>query len=433
MNSLLSVESIGRTYRSGDQSPFEVTKYVLDRIESDDSSIGAFVEVRRKQTLDDAIASSERFRTGSPLGLLDGIPISVKANIATAGFRWSAGVRARSEIVATRDSRVVSLLRRAGALVIGTTNLPPGAIGAVTRNPWTGTTRNPRDLGRDAGGSSGGAAAAVVAGMGVLALGSDTLGSIRIPASLTGVTGFKPSRNGVNTRGLVPLAPELDTIGLLANCVQDILITLETITEQTTDSTEPLRPKRIGLVDTSSVQIGPDVQEAVHSAVLQMGSCGVEVEPVHMGFSFQEARLAGLVEVEIGAYIAHKHVFRLANSGFTPEVGKLLEYGSTIGPEQRNASQRIAQRVTENVLSAMDRFDALVTPTVPTIAPHIYEPEPSGLADLTAFGNIAGVPAISLPLTGTTLPIGIQLIGKRGLDEQLLRHGAFIERALNVI
>ena len=199
---------------------------LFERISLLNIQLNAYISVTREEALAAARASELRYRRGTARGPLDGIPIAIKDNIWTRGVRTTAGSKFLSDFIPDRDATVVEKLRRAGAVILGKTNLHEFAYGVTTENPHYGAVRNPWDLSRVCGGSSGGSAAAVAAGLCIAALGTDTGGSVRIPSSLCGVVGLKPTFGRVSCYGTVPLAPSFDHVGPIARTVGDAALLL---------------------------------------------------------------------------------------------------------------------------------------------------------------------------------------------------------------
>ena len=214
-----SIGGLHAAYAAGETTPSAVAAEHFARIDRLDPRLHAFVECDRAGALSAAAESDRRTRTPR---LLEGVPVGIKSNIAVKGLAHTAGLEARRHVIADRDAYVVTQLREAGAIVLGTLNMHEAALGVTTDNPWFGRTLNPHGEGRTPGGSSGGSGAAVSAGLCVLALGTDTMGSVRIPAAYTGVYGLKPGHGGVEVDGLVALSPSLDAIGPLARSIDDL-------------------------------------------------------------------------------------------------------------------------------------------------------------------------------------------------------------------
>ena len=260
---LRTIRGLASAYRDGSVLPTAAVRGFLLEIERLNPRLNSFITVLGDAALKQAAESEKRFKSGTPLGPLDGVPIAVKDLIYIDGVRCTAGSKILSGNIATYDAEVIRRLKSGGAVLVGTTNLHEFAAGTTSVNPHFGPVRNPWDVSRVSGGSSGGSAAAVAAGMAAGALGTDTGGSVRIPAALCGVLGVKPTYGGVSRLGVVPLAPSLDVVGVLARTAWDAGAMLQTIAghakeDVTTVETEPpdylealstpLAPSRVGVV-----------------------------------------------------------------------------------------------------------------------------------------------------------------------------------------
>ncbi|MDE0168683.1 MAG: amidase [bacterium] len=391
----------------------------LAEIADRDAHLRCFLEVDRAGALDQAQASDRRRRDGRTLGPLDGIPVAVKANLAVEGFAWSGGIDARSEITAARDAPAVDALRASGAVILGTTNLPDAALGAVTANPWFGVCRNPRLPGRHAGGSSGGSAAAVAAGMALVALGSDTMGSVRIPAAWCGVAGWKPSEGLVPTVGLLPLSARLDTVGLLASTAEELMVTAKAagfLSPSPPDRQPPHLLVPVDLVERTE----PGIQDVFWGAVAELGW---KPEKIRLGLDPTRVRLAGLLALEAEAYLFYREALHANPQGFSPEARSLLEYAEAAPAWKLARSYRILDGVRRRMAELLTTAQhILALPTTPYPPVRIGDPVPPELADLTAFVNAVGGCAISIPvLTVAGGPVGLQLVGRPRGDWFLLR------------
>jgi aspartyl-tRNA(Asn)/glutamyl-tRNA(Gln) amidotransferase subunit A len=279
-----SIARIARLYRQRKLSPLELTRYLLQRIARINPTLNAYITVTEELALQQAKqAESELFRKAGgnkgrlDRGLLQGIPISLKDNIFTAGVRTTAGSLVLRDFIPSNDAPIVAALKAAGAVILGKTNMHEFAYGTTSNNPHYGPVRNPWDLQRMAGGSSGGAAAALAAGLCYGSVGTDTGGSIRIPASLCGVVGFKPGNNRVNAQDIVPLSPTLDFVGPLARSVVDAALLLEPIysgqkgERSLKPRTSPHSGKKLRLgvpKDFFFDVLSPEVQKSFESALL---------------------------------------------------------------------------------------------------------------------------------------------------------------------
>jgi aspartyl-tRNA(Asn)/glutamyl-tRNA(Gln) amidotransferase subunit A len=342
-----------------------------------------------------------------PSGPLSGYRLAVKANIAVAGLATTAGLR--SGPLAAEDAPLVATLRAAGAMVLGHTNMDEAALGATTENPHWGRTENPRRPGYTAGGSSGGSAAAVASGMARLALGTDTLGSVRIPAAYTGLWGLKASHGLLSLQGIVPLAPSLDAPGLIAASLADLEAAWAVLLPAQYAQSAPAPTHLALLAEVEAAPMAPAVRAAYESSVLAARALGLTVtQHPFRGLSLAAARRAGfhlalenaqphLPADQISARLAH-----LLAKAAPPDLALIAH--------ARNV-----------VLAALQAADALLLPTTPHPAfPH-GENHPDQ-ADFTALANFAGLPALSVPagFDKEGLPVGVQLIGRPGSEASLM-------------
>lgn len=341
-------------------------------------------------------------------GPLAGMTVGVKANIAVAGMPFHAGLGAWEGRQAERDAEVVRRLREAGAAIAGILNMEEAALGSKTDNPHFGPTHNPHRHGFSPGGSSGGSGAAVAAGLCDVALGTDTMGSIRIPAAHCGVYGFKPATDRVSQDGLEPADYALDAIGPLARDLD----TLERVARVISDFREgAIEGGGATLVD-HGVEPHPDVARAFAKA------CAALPQPlVTASLSSPQSliRYAGFIQVS-KAMAEH-----LRGVPMSDHLAKLLTYGPRRSMSDWAEDQQVLARTAKEVHALIERHAFLILPTVPNPPfPH-SEKEPAAQADFTCLANIAGLPAISLPMgwTGDGLPLGVQIVGHAGHEAGL--------------
>ena len=375
------------------------------------------IEARLPLARQAANASDARLESGSPLGPLDGVPFAVKANLDVAGITTTAGTTV-ARAAAARDAEVVASLRAAGAIPVLTTTLAEAAIGSVTVNPWTGPCVSPRDTSRNAGGSSGGSAAAVAAGLVPFALGTDTMGSVRIPAACCGIAGWKPTRGAISTQGLVPLSGALDTVGVLAPSAIDLLpIARVLLGEKVT-----ARPSRIGIASLTT-DADEAARAAVDEAANRLRSSGCEVVDVHVDIDAALVRRRGLLLCETEAAGFWGPAVDGDPSGLSDPVRALLRFGRDAPAEAITAAELLRADVERTVRSVLDDVDVILLPTLPG-PPPARDEDPAGLADLTAFANLAGVPVVSVPIgmaaEGESVARSVQLIGRYGSDIALI-------------
>lgn len=369
-------------------------------------------------------------------GPLAGLAAVVKDNLAVAGTPWTAGIAGRAGVIADRDATAVSRLRAAGASLLASTNMDEAALGAVTDNLTFGRCINPLRAGYTPGGSSGGSAAAVAAGFADLALGTDTLGSVRIPASYCGIAGIKPTYGLVGRSGLARLAPTLDTIGVLARdagLLWPSILALAGLdsgdknTRRAPDAWE-VRPKlRLnGLVlgvprQLDDVDLEPEVQAAFNRACDAVRALGATVTQIDLaGWEPRDASKAGLLIIEAEGAVELAHLLEVEGA-LSQNLRGLLTYGRDMPSAKLVWAYRQMQAVGDAMARAPGDVDAVFLPTTPQRAfPHGTRP-PTNQADLTALANFSGCPAVALPVPvpGEDLPASVQLVGPRWSEARL--------------
>ncbi len=359
---------------------------------------------------------------------LAGIPFAVKENIDIAGFPTQAGLR-RPPSPAVADAPCVARVRAAGAVLVGQTAMDEAAFGGTTDNPHYGRTPNPRGDDVTPGGSSGGSAAAVASGAVRFALGTDTLGSVRIPGAYCGVVGFKPTFGRIDTAGVVPLAPSLDHVGIIADGVEMAARAFRAIAAPADVSKGPAWRPVIGLPDSvAAVELEPAVRAAFDRSLAVLSKHGVAVQPVAMpGWVPARARKASLLVIESEAAAIYARWLDDADAPLSDRLKEFLRFGRDCGADRLAEARRELAHVRTASDVAFAQVDLLVMPTCPQVAFPFAAKPPVNQAELTALANIAGVPAISLPVATEGLPVGLQLVGPRGADERLLSVAAEVE------
>jgi aspartyl-tRNA(Asn)/glutamyl-tRNA(Gln) amidotransferase subunit A len=432
---------------------------MLDRIERLNPKLNAYITVTRDFALRQAKkAESELFaprgRKGHrDRGPLHGIPISLKDNIYTKGIRTTAGSRILTNFVPEQDAVVVAKLKEAGAILLGKTNLHEFAYGVTTTNPHYGPARNPWDLSRIPGGSSGGSAAAVAAGLCYGSIGTDTGGSLRIPASLCGVVGLKPTLGRVSDSGIIPLSTTLDCAGPLARSARDAAILLNAIGGLESQnrgrwSARAFLPKPrkfcLGLPREFFFDvISPDVQSLFESALRDFRKLGARIKQVSIPF-LNSSEDAGnqIAWPEATHFHEQSGWFPSRSEEYGEDVRARLEIGAktpaVVYLEALAQRVRFIQELSSKMSGA--GIDALVVPTTPLAAPLIGEESTrigekdhhtrALLLRLNRPANLAGVPAISIPcgFTSSGLPVGLQLIGLHTAELALLQIAHAFER-----
>ena len=415
--------ALAADFASGRVHPRAAMEGTLERIERLDPLVGACNHVAdRASLLAAADAAGTRWERGTALSALDGIPFGVKANIAVRGLPWHAGIAAFRGRVAQVNAACVVRLRTAGLIPVAVLNMHEAALGETSDNPAFATTRNPWAVERIPGGSSGGSAAAVASGMLPLALGTDDLGSVRLPSALCGIVGFKPAHGDVPVDGVVPLSPSLDHVGIHARSVRDVALVLPILRGRPTgagptdsdaerDGPPLLAPWLLGDPDL----IEPNVRAACDAALQAAGPLAPAVD--WSDFDTSAVRRAGLLHCERDAARHFVAALKRRPEGFSEDFRRLTSWGAA----QRSAKVGAASERLRGAARALRRdLDGrlLAGPTTPHIAPRRDAPMPTTLADFTAPPAIAGVPAISVPVPnpGGPMPVGLQIVGLRSED-----------------
>jgi aspartyl-tRNA(Asn)/glutamyl-tRNA(Gln) amidotransferase subunit A len=471
----LTITSLQKGLASGEVKAADVCRAALDRIERL-SALNAFITV----TDDAAIAQAQQIdrlaERGEKLPPLAGAVIAIKDNMVLRGVRTTAGSRILFNYNPPYTATAVERLQTAGAIIVGKTNLDEFAMGSSTENSAYGPVKNPWDTTRVPGGSSGGSAVAVAAGMALGALGSDTGGSIRQPASLSGVVGLKPTYGRVSRYGLIAFGSSLDQIGPFANSVEDVARILSVIAgHDPNDSTSSnvevddyvsaiagdIRGLRVGVPsEYFGAGLDIEVKEKTEAAIKKLEAMGAEVVNIslpHTEYAVPVYYLVATAEASsnLARYDGVRYGFRAEEAatpralysrtrdqGFGTEVKRRIMLGTyalSAGyyDQYYGRAQKVRALIEQDFRDAFAKCDVIATPTSPTPAFKLGEktddPLEMYLSDIyTITANLAGVPGLSLPcgLSSNGLPIGIQLIGKQFDEARLLRVAHNLEEAL---
>ena len=431
-------------------SPLELTEACIARAEALDAKLNAYITRTFDTALAEAKVATAAIAAGRYQGPLHGIPFALKDLYETAGVRTTAASKLREEYVPAEDASVVTRLKEAGVVMLGKLNLHEWAFGGTNINTYFPTAHNPWDLSRITGGSSGGSGAALAAGLCLGSLGSDTAGSIRIPASLCGITGLKPTYGRASLRGVVPLSWSLDTAGPMARSAADCALILQAIA-----GFDPLDPAsvdapvpdyaaslsgrldgpstgsghglRVGLVtnyffDEDAVE--PEVAAAVLAATEELRQLGAAVEEVVVP-GMEEATAWALTMIVADATAFHETRLRDHPDDFGPAVLARLQTAASIGAVQYAQARRAQAELQATLRDLFLGLDLLVCPTSPIVAPPIEATDAAtrSLARHTAPFNLAGVPAASVPcgFSSEGLPIGLMIAGRWWEEATVLR------------
>ncbi len=431
-----SATDLAAALASGAVTSEALTRAALARAE-EQRPLNAFITLLHESALEAARASDTRRANGKTLGPLDGIPVAVKDNIAVAGVPTTDGTLAFKDWIAATDATVITRLHNAGAVLIGTLNMHEGALGATTDNPFWGRCDNPAAPGHTPGGSSGGSAAAVAAGIVPITLGTDTMGSVRIPAAYCGLWGLKPTRGLIPVTGLSHLSWTLDSIGPIAANAADLSLALSVLAGF--DATDPdSLPLPDGwsafepMPDLSGVNVAicahtfcTDSAQVVHTAFQalldRITAAGATLKPVEIAhWDATKLRRAGLLvsEAECGSLIGD--VIDSHPDGFSDSFRAAINFGRNANGSRVAAAYRTLALAASGAYRALNGLDALLLPTAPQTAfPHGAE-VPVNQADFTALANAAGLPAIAFPIPSAGLPVSAQLIGPAFSDGKII-------------
>ncbi|WP_448191497.1 amidase [Azospirillum sp. sgz301742] len=439
----VGVADVARRVVAGELDPRARLDAQLDRIRRG-AALNAFVTVDEAG----ARAQADAVAAGARAGRLAGVTVAVKDLAAVRGLATTGGTRAVVPRVAAEDAPVVARLRAEGAVIVGTTNLHELAYGITSANPHFGAVGNPRGAGRLPGGSSGGSAAAVAADMADLAIGTDTAGSIRIPAACCGVVGFKPSYDALPRTGVLDLAPSLDHVGPLAASVADTALMFEVMAGldagQVTGPMAALAGRRFRLVRPATFfmdLVTPEVARLFGAALERLRAAGFTVQDR----AIADIDLAPAVQfftIAPEATQGHEALALRRTEGLGEDVRVRLEIGRFLRAADYVKAQRLRRHLTRQLLAALDGVDALVLPTLLSTAPPADAatvdvggtslPVHTALTRCTAPFNLAGMPALTLPCgeDADGLPAAVQIVGRPGADVTVLGIGAAVEAVL---
>jgi len=441
---LKTILELGAALRARKISPVELTRACLVRIEALNPILNAFITVTAEMALEQAARAEEEIMRGEIRGPLHGIPIGLKDIIDTAGTPTTAASELYKNRAPNQSAEVVRKLEESGAIFLGKQNLHEFAYGGSSMVSYFGEVHNPWNTGHITGGSSGGSAAAVAAGMGYGAIGTDTAGSIREPAALCGVVGLKPSYGRVSTQGVIPLSQSLDHVGPIGRTVADVAAILRTISTAAAEiglppsellSSKPDKKFRIGIPRTYFYDdLDKEVAAAIEDALKVMENLLGELNDVDLRPDTDRTLQAA------EAYAFHAESVSTNPTLYHPETLRRIKTGENVTHKEYlryRAELEAARKSAEKIYETIDLF---VTPTTPIVAPSIAElqqnpellrPRELLLLRNTRPLNVWGLPAISLPcgFTRAGLPIGLQIAGPPGREDVVLQAAHVYEQA----
>jgi aspartyl-tRNA(Asn)/glutamyl-tRNA(Gln) amidotransferase subunit A len=440
----LSLEAAAELIRRRELSPLELIQATLDRVELENRDVNCLLSVAGDQALARARALTQKLGSGSYLGPLHGIPLSLKDNIATVDLPTTAGSTVLGDWRPKRPAAVTSRLERSGAIVIGKSHMYEFAYGAF--HPKYGETRNPWNLSYTSGGSSSGSAAAVAAGLGQASIGTDTGGSIRIPASFCGVVGLKPTFGRVSRSGVIPVSSNLDHVGPMARTVTDVALLLQAIASRPPTTLvqvleSGVQGLRLGVPRyRESDLVDPEISAAVLRAVEVLEGEGAQLREVDLP-DLLDARTTMWIISSVEAAEYHRNHLRERGDEYHPLVRLLLEQGERVPGTEYVHAQRVRRVMIRKMRQVWADVDVLALPAtavhafpIGTTTLRVGEREEHWqpvVNRLTPLFNLTGSPALSLPcgMSREGLPIGLQLAARAFDEATLLRTARTYERA----
>ncbi len=449
-----SIAQIAPLIESGELSPVDIVQASLDRISELEPTLNAFLDVWSDSALEEARTAEQIIASDGYLGPLHGVPVGLKDLIEVEGRETTGGSAVLAGNIAGTDATVVSKLKAAGAILIGKLNLVEFAFGTAGLNAHTGDVKNPWDTDRVTAGSSSGSAAAVAAGMIPIALGSDTGGSIRMPASLCGIAGLKPTYGRVSRAGVLDLSWSMDHVGPMTRTTEDCALLMnvlaghdpldpassnQPIPDFTSRLKRGLQNLKIGVPDHYFFDdfVDPEIKTAVRNAIELMANSGAEVVELPMPW-VGKGRAINLGVIRSEAVSVHEKMLADHADLYTPAVRARIQSGYNVSAIDYVRAQRARQWFNHQMAESMKSVDVLITPSVPIQTPTIAEctPRPgkpaggSELAVFTGVFDVTGQPSHSIPcgFTQNGMPIGLMITGHPFDEATVLRVGHAYEK-----
>jgi aspartyl-tRNA(Asn)/glutamyl-tRNA(Gln) amidotransferase subunit A len=447
-----TIDSTSLLIKNKELSPVELTKLSLAQIRKINSTLHAFITVSAEEAIEQAMNLEEEAQHNKHRGPLHGIPIIVKDILQTDGIRTTGGSKVFQDWVPSKDATTVKKLKKAGAIIIGKANLHEFAMGATTENPHYGSTKNPWDLTRIPGGSSGGSAVATATGMAFGAVGTDTAGSIRLPAAMCGTVGFKPTYGLVSRQGCLPFSWSLDHVGPMTRTVKDAAIMLEAMkgvdpedrtTVNRNDSVlykglQNLEGKKLGFYEPYMLSgIEENVKSVIQKAFQQLIELGAEIIPINLpGIEKALDALKTIAQSEVASF--HEPLLKKYGDSYGDDLKYRFQFGRIISANDYINAHRTRRQFIKETLKQMEKLDVLIGPTNVQSPFAIGTMVPEAISNMFTLGktplaNILGFPSLSVACGFTTdmLPVGLQLIGKPFADKLVLQIGDCYEKSEN--
>ena len=446
----MTIEQAAAKLRARTVSSVELTAAALRAAEAEQPRTNAFITITGDLAAEQARRADEEFARGLDRGPLHGIPYALKDCFSTRGILTTCGSKIFADHVPDADAAVYEKLTAAGAVLIGKAGMQEFAYGITCNNPHFGAIRNPADVSRIPGGSSGGSAAAVAAGTVFFSVGTDTGGSIRLPAAYCGCVGLKPTSGRVSRRGVMPLDFSMDHVGPITRTSRDAALVLNAIAghdpHDDTSSRQPvedfaggktsLSGKRIGIPENFySQRVAPEIATAYRAALDRAAAMGARLIPITVPDPAEVNTVSRMILLVEAAALLEPYVHRRADFG--ADVISLLDQGRLIRATDYVNAQRLRRVLQREWADIWSEVDLLFTPSAPIFAPRIGEMEVdiAGVTEDVRLAstrflramNVLGYPALSVPLQGTVLPCGLQIIGKPFSESEVLAAGSQFE------
>lgn len=438
INPFSSIAVLAKGLRSGAFTSLEITEFFLGRIEKYNDLLGAFTEVYEKEALAAAKAQDLLLSAGIDLGPLHGIPVAIKDLLHINGKVCTAGSKLCSDSISSYTADAVMQLQKAGMVIIGKTQMVEFAFGGWGTNHEWGAPKNPWDLNlhRIPGGSSSGSGVAVAAGLVPAALGTDTGGSVRIPAAFNGIVGFKPSHSKVSTKGCIPLSETLDSIGPMTRTVQDSLWIYDAMRGESYRQLELIKPPQLFHISSDAMPstAKTELVDNFEAFLGRLIDYGLDLTPTNLPFELEDyASLSGDI-ITAEAYAYHKNTLESDPSAYGPVTYKKLMFGSEISSAQYLSRMKERDVNIENFREFLSDKSFIITPTIGYTAIPVSEVDESkaSMSSFTRPVNYLNGTAIAIPagLDSAGLPWSLQVIGCAGDEINVLKIGAFLESFL---
>ena len=432
---------------SGEVTSTQLVSSCLDKIDKYDNKIKSFTNIFAEEALKKAAKSDERRSKGKHLSIIDGIPYASKENIEIKNKVAAAGMLFRKDKFSNENSKVITLLDNAGTINLGHLNMHEAALGSTNDNPLHGRTYNPHKFSFTPGGSSGGSGAAVASGFCLFSLGTDTLGSVRIPAAYCGVSGIKPTKGLVSLGGVIPLCSEFDTVGPLArsardlSIILDILISFDAMCSESIDINinKELEMDKKGFIigcfeDFGDLNLDSEIIEKYKSSINKLSQLGYGIKFLPSNkIDFAKARRSGFKIVEAEAYFHYQKVFENEPEKLSKSLRGFLDYGRKLSAYDLMKSRDFINKLKTQFNEYFLISDLVFLPTTPQ-NPFEFGEVDDTQADLTCISNLIESPSLSFPVGFSIdkLPIGMQFIGKKYEDFKILKIAEEFEKKFQI-